>query len=65
MGRPVLVAVGVLVAVMGTIFFFQGIGVLGGSAMTGQTLWAVLGPIIAVAGLAVAGLALRRPGPRA
>ena len=36
----------------------QGLGYIGGSAMSGVTLWAVIGPIVAVAGL---GLALSRP----
>ncbi len=63
MRKPVLIAVGLLVAVMGTIFFFQGIGVLGGSGMTGSTLWAVLGPIIAIAGLGLAGFGLRGSKP--
>jgi hypothetical protein len=35
----------------GIIWFFQGIGVLPGSFMTGQTRWAVYGTIAAAAGL--------------
>lgn len=60
MGKPVLVAVGLLIAVMGTIFFFQGIGVIGGSVMTDTTLWTILGPLIALAGLGLAFFGLRR-----
>jgi hypothetical protein len=59
MRKPVLVTVGVLIAVMGAIFTFQGIGVIGGSAMTGSTLWAILGPIIAIAGIALVVYGLR------
>jgi hypothetical protein len=36
--------------VAGTVFFFQGIGVLKGSSMTNTVTWSVLGPIIAIAG---------------
>ena len=55
-----LVGVGVLVTLAGVIFTLQGVGVLGGSVMSGVTFWAVAGPVIALVGLAVAGLGLRR-----
>jgi hypothetical protein len=60
MRKPVLVTVGVIIAVLGAIFTLQGLGFIGGSAMTGSTLWAVLGPIIAVAGIGIAVFGLRR-----
>jgi hypothetical protein len=38
--------------------------VVGGSAMSGSTLWAVLGPIIAIVGIVLVVLGLRkRPTP--
>jgi hypothetical protein len=60
MSKPVLVTVGVIVAILGAIFTLQGLGFIGGSAMTGSTLWAILGPIIAVAGIVIAVFGLRR-----
>ena len=62
MRTPVLVIVGVILAIMGAIFTLQGLGFLGGSPMTGSTLWALLGPIIALLGivLVVYGLRSRR-----
>jgi hypothetical protein len=60
MNWGVLVGAGVLVAVAGIIFTLQGIGILGGSVMSGVTFWAVLGPLIALAGLGLAALGLRR-----
>jgi hypothetical protein len=54
--------VGVLLVLMGTIWFFQGIGVLPGSFMSGQTRWAVNGVIAVVAGLALVVLSRRRAG---
>ena len=39
----VLLVVGVLLIAMGGLWFLQGIGVVGGSAMTGVTLWAIVG----------------------
>ena len=55
-----LVGVGVLVMLAGIIFTLQGVGVLGGSVMSGVTFWAVAGPVIAVAGLAITAIGLRR-----
>ena len=54
----VLIAAGVVAIVAGVTFALQGFGVVGGSVMSGNSLWAVLGPLIALAGLLaiVAGL---------
>lgn len=60
MRKAVLITVGLIVAAFGAIFTLQGLGFIGGSAMTGSTLWAILGPIIVVAGIALALLGLRR-----
>jgi len=60
MKRVLLVGVGVLLALAGVIFALQGAGVIGGSAMSGVTVWAVIGPVIAVAGLAMVAVGLRR-----
>jgi hypothetical protein len=40
--------------VSGVVWTLQGLDVLGGSAMSGVTLWAVVGPLVAAAGLALA-----------
>ena len=56
----ILVGVGVLIALAGVIFTLQGVGVVGGSAMSGDTFWAVAGPVIAVVGLAIAAVSMRR-----
>ncbi len=52
MRNPVLVAGGLIALVLGLVFFFQGIGVITGSTMTDTVTWSVLGPLIALAGLA-------------
>jgi hypothetical protein len=57
--KPILVTVGILVALLGALFTLQGLGFVGGSAMTGSTLWAILGPIIAVLGIVVIVVGLR------
>jgi hypothetical protein len=62
MGRGLLIVVGVLMAIAGVVWALQGFGYVGGSFMTGATLWAVIGPVVALVGLAmiVAGLRVRR-----
>jgi uncharacterized membrane protein YidH (DUF202 family) len=59
----IVLGFGVLVALFGLLFFMQGIGVVTGSPMTNTTTWTVLGPIIALVGIAVAvlGWRLRKP----
>ena len=60
MSKPVLVGVGALLVVLGALWGGQGLGYIGGSVMTGKTLWAVVGPIVAVVGLVVIGYGLRQ-----
>jgi hypothetical protein len=59
MKRVVLVGAGFVLALAGVIFTLQGVGVLGGSVMSGITFWAVAGPVIVVAGLVLAAIGLR------
>jgi len=49
--RIVLNIAGVLLVLIGCIWFLQGINVLPGSFMTGQTRWAVRGGILVIAGI--------------
>lgn len=53
MRKPVFVIVGAVLALMGLVFFLQGIGVLTGSSMSNTTFWSVAGPVIMLAGLAL------------
>jgi hypothetical protein len=59
--RWIAVVIGVLVLLAGGVFFLQGINVLPGSFMTGQTSWAIIGFIMLVVGAAVCYFGLRRP----
>jgi hypothetical protein len=56
----ILAGIGVLITLAGVIFTLQGVGVIDGSGMSGDSFWAVAGPVIAVVGLAVAVVSLRR-----
>jgi uncharacterized membrane protein HdeD (DUF308 family) len=51
---------GVLCLLVGCVWFLQGINILPGSFMTGQTKWAVYGGLLLVAGIALLISANRR-----
>jgi hypothetical protein len=59
MRRVVLVGTGFLLTLAGVVFTLQGVGILGGSVMSGVTFWAVAGPVIALTGLVMAVIGLR------
>jgi hypothetical protein len=60
--KLVLTIVGVLIALAGGVWFLQGIGVLPGSFMTGQTQWAINGGVAVVIGLGLIIFANHRRG---
>ena len=65
--RVLLVTIGGLIGITGIVWTLQGLGYVTGSFMTGATLWAVIGPVAAVAGLALIAFGLLRrrvPGGR-
>ena len=49
--KTVLGIIGSLLILSGVVWFFQGIGVIPGSFMTGQDFWAVAGFLAVIAGL--------------
>jgi hypothetical protein len=59
MKQLVLAVLGALIALAGAVWTLQGLGYVGGSFMSGATVWAVIGPIVLLAGLAIIYLALR------
>ena len=52
--------VGVLFIVLGGLWTLQGLDVVGGSVMSGVQIWAIIGPVLAVAGLVLIVLGVRR-----
>jgi hypothetical protein len=64
MTRSVRLVVGVVVLLLGVLWTLQGLDVLGGSGMSGKTVWAIVGPIVALAGAYVAFRAWRMPPAR-
>jgi hypothetical protein len=43
--------IGSLAVLIGAVWTLQGLGYLAGSVMTGERIWAVIGPLVAIAGL--------------
>ena len=63
MARSIAVVLGLVLALAGALFTFQGLGYVGGSVMSGETFWAIVGPIIAGFGVALAIVGLRGTRP--
>ncbi len=59
MRKTLPITIGVLMVVIGAVWTFQGLGYLKGSPMTGVEIWAVVGPIVAGLGVALAYVGLR------
>ena len=51
MNKNLRAGLGVLLVLVGLLWTLQGLGVISGSVMTGATLWAIIGPIVAIFGL--------------
>ena len=58
--RPLSIAFGAIMVIVGLVWTLQGLGYLEGSPMTDQTLWAVLGPLLAGLGVGLIVVAVRR-----
>ncbi|GAA2126594.1 hypothetical protein [Nocardioides bigeumensis] len=62
-GRSIAVVVGLVLVLAGGLFTLQGLGYVGGSVMTDETFWAIVGPIIAGFGVALVFVGVRGGGP--
>jgi hypothetical protein len=63
MAKPLWVVAGVVLALMGLLFTLQGVGVVEGSSMSNTTTWSILGPVILLAGVALASVGIRGRRP--
>ena len=64
MGKIVAIAFAALLIAIGGVWTLQGLGYLKGSSMTGSTVWATVGPIVAAFGVALIFVAFRGPKKR-
>jgi len=62
MRRAIPIVVGAVMAAAGLLFTLQGLGYVGGSAMSGESFWAMAGPLIAGLGVALVIVGFRRDG---
>jgi amino acid transporter len=60
--RTLLTAVGVIALLIGGVFAGQGLNLIPGSFMTGDRTWLYIGLVIAVIGIVLMVLGLRRSG---
>jgi hypothetical protein len=58
MKASLLAPLGLVMVLVGGVWFSQGVGWLKGSSMTDETLWAIVGPVVAVSGLLLAWIGL-------
>jgi hypothetical protein len=58
--RWMQLVIGIVLCLMGTVWALQGVGVLGGSEMSGQLRWLFIGLAVAVIGLGIAARSVRR-----
>ena len=58
--RWVLIVLGGLMVLMGGTWLLQGVGILPGSFMTGQSFWAVVGAVVLVAGTVLCSVGFRK-----
>jgi len=54
-----LVVLGVVVALAGLLFTLQGVGLIGGSAMSNTVFWSIAGPVIIIIGLGLVVVGMR------
>jgi hypothetical protein len=59
MKKNLVVPLGVVLVLIGLLWTLQGLGVIGGGGMSGKTMWAVIGPIVALIGLGLAVFGVR------
>jgi hypothetical protein len=64
MGKIVAIAIAALLIAIGGVWTLQGLGYVKGSSMTGSTVWATIGPIVAAFGVALIFVAFRGPKKR-
>lgn len=60
--RVVLIVVGVIAFLVGAVFAGQGANLIPGSSMTGERMWLYIGVVVAIVGIILVLLGIRRPG---
>ncbi|MDE3228812.1 MAG: hypothetical protein KGO05_02935 [Chloroflexota bacterium] len=58
--RLIGMIVGALLALVGIVWTLQGLGIIGGSFMTGNRMYVIIGPIVVIIGLLALAFGARR-----
>jgi hypothetical protein len=58
--RALAAGIAALMILVGVLWTLQGLGYVGGSSMTGEEKWAIIGPAVAGLGVALAWVVLSR-----
>jgi hypothetical protein len=60
--RWIPIGVGIVLILLGGLWILQGVGLLAGSIMTGQTFWAIVGVVLLIVGVVLCAIGVwRRP----
>jgi hypothetical protein len=49
--RVLWIVLGIIAVLLGAVWTLQGLDILGGSAMSGDSTWAIVGPVVVALGL--------------
>ena len=60
MGNRLITIVGVVLILIGAFWALQGFGAIGGNFMTGNNAFKIIGPVLAIIGLLVTVIGVRR-----
>lgn len=60
-GRITLIVIGAIALIVGAVFAGQGANLIPGSSMTGDRTWLYIGLVLAVVGIIMIAVGLRRP----
>ncbi|WBQ05658.1 hypothetical protein [Kribbella sp. CA-293567] len=61
MKKALPIAFGLLLTVIGVVWALQGLGYVGGSSMSGKSIWAIIGPVVAAFGVSLLYVTFRGP----
>lgn len=61
MKKVIPLALGLLLTALGVVWALQGLGYISGSSMSGKSIWAILGPVVAAFGVSLLYVTFRGP----
>ena len=62
--RWILAGIGIVMILLGGVWLLQGVGIMTGSPMTGQSFWATVGLLVLIVGAVLCYFGLRRRASR-